>query len=59
MGAMRSTTPVTTEAPDDVLSSTLSPTTKGLVTNCSKQDVYESLSYNHAGASGVGCMGIL
>ena len=33
MGAIRSTRPVTTEAPDDVLSSTRSPTTKGRDTN--------------------------
>ena len=33
MGAIRSTNPVTTEAPEDVLSSTRSPTTKGRDTN--------------------------
>ena len=39
IGAMRSTRPVTTEAPEEVRSSTLSPTTKGLVTNCSTQQI--------------------
>ena len=36
MGEMRSTKPTTTELPEDVRSSTLSPTTKGRDTNCSK-----------------------
>ena len=35
IGEMRSTKPTTTELPEDVLSSTLSPTTKGRDTNCS------------------------
>ena len=34
MGEMRSTKPTTTELPEDVLSSTLSPTTNGRDTNC-------------------------
>ena len=43
MGAMRSTRPVTTDVPEEVRSSTLSPTTKGRVTNC---NTYQVLRYN-------------
>lgn len=43
MGAMRSTRPVTTDVPAEVRSSTLSPTTKGRVTNC---NMYQVFRYN-------------
>lgn len=46
IGAMRSTRPVTTEAPPAVLSSTRSPTTKGRDTNCTKTMKVETCDKN-------------